>query len=181
MRELLWGWRRKAAILTLILACSVTFIWFRSFFVLQVLNIPIAADEYFQVCSTSRNVSFSRMSITRTGEHARSQVKLWYSGNIEQQHGLSRNLVHLQIGKMSCYSWQAPSKMLDGVPFKMSVGTTGAMYQAEGTCRAIPHWSIVLPLTLISASLLLSKPSSQKEKAHQNDESLCAEHSWLFP
>ncbi|WP_397570351.1 hypothetical protein [Schlesneria sp. T3-172] len=164
MRELLRGWRRRTAFLTLMLACSVTFIWFRSFFVLQVLNIPIAADEYFQVCSTSRNVSFSRMSITRTGEDATRQVKLWYSGDIEQQHGLNRNLVHLQVGKISCYSWQAPSKVLESVAFDMSVGTTGAMYQAEGTCRAIPHWLIVLPLALISASLLLSKSGSQKEK-----------------
>ena len=150
------GWKRKAAYSTLVLTCSVAFLWFRSYFAVHVLNIPVSADEYFQLCCTSQNVNLSRMSITRTGERAQSAMNLWYSVRIQQFPGESRNLVHLHIGNFSCYTWQIPSERYGVVTFDMGVGTIGEMYQAKGNCRAIPYWLIILPLTLLSAGLLIS-------------------------
>ena len=155
MRTFWIGWKRKAAFLTLVLTCSVAVLWFRSHFMFDVLDIPLGGDEYFQICSQSQNVSLSRMSITRTGDNAQGKLSLWNSGKIERLDSESRYWFHLHIDRSYGSVGQTPPEGFGVVPVGLSLYTFGATYQAKGTCRAIPYWLVVLPLTLLSAGLLI--------------------------
>ena len=102
--EFFKGWRRKAGLVTLAMACVLAVAWMRSY---------VIEDRI--VLSTTPGAS---------GQHAPGAA----------------NMIASRQGKLWLYHWMA----------------------AGLEEFAVPYWSLVLPLTLLSAWLILAKPRKAK-------------------
>lgn len=154
MEEFFRGWKRKLGLVTLMLACASMAGWLRSSFARDYaffLN-----DNY----TTNRLVSFNgsiawerfhqagEKRLTRL-QFSEAEVLLEY----DQRRTCEWNWMFLGFGQgtyksedLDLYKQSNPD-----LPFE---GLTQSI-------RVIPYWSVVLPLTLLSTWLLLSKPRAR--------------------
>jgi hypothetical protein len=127
------GWRRKLGVVTLVVACMFAALWVRSPTIDDRITFPTFCN-----CSCESESIFGRL--------------VWQTV-ISEDTEYDLSLRSTQWG--------------DGMPPRM-FGDDGLFYfhrnGREGSLfleLCIPHWSIVIPLTLLSAWLLLSKPRSK--------------------
>ena len=122
MREFFQGWRRKAGLATLAMACLLTVAWMRSF----VIGDRLQVASHFLISA---------------------------GGGVEWQFDRTGDLI----------DWTSAPVDPDGIFFLFRMGS-----QIRRTIY-LSYWSLVLPLTLLSAWLLLIKPrpaKSAKESSH---------------
>ncbi len=132
--------RRKFGVLTLLLACVFMVGWVRSLTVIDVLTLR--PDKYCSVFIVS-NKSWMFLQIAKA--EVRQAHRLRWPTSYRSER--ARHLKHF----FKCYPGQPNVLIVDGkspLP-KLSV-------------YACPYWSIIIPLTLLSAWLLLSKPRKKK-------------------
>lgn len=142
----MWGYfkplRRKLGVVTLGLACLFGAAWVRSLFAADVVEV-------------------------RTGPHSLEALK---SGI----HLLAWESMFCDLDSSTrVFNWNTyPSPELFDTTFKWNDRYYGFdVYQLGGpsenfvfTRRSIPYWSVVVPITLLSAGLLLSKPRVRQPK-----------------
>ena len=135
MGDFFHGWRRKAGCVTLVMALVLLGAWIRS---LQVLDQVRVSREYQTpiYCLQSANGSIRWIVDEARG----AEIYLW----------------------MSRTRGNAPHLFADGTPecewkFRWLGFGAGKPSRLE-TIWFIPYWSIVIPLTLLSACLILWKP-----------------------
>ena len=146
MGEFFRGWKRKIGVLTLLIACVLMLGWVRS------LSIEDAATLSGKTTHLILTSSQSKMVLTRhrdaTGMTAASYqagwtsnpiTDVWASTPIEKERFWKRFGFNFEIG---------------------TVTTVGFYQQAQVEyCNlVVPYWSIVIPLIMLSAFLLLSNP-----------------------
>jgi hypothetical protein len=153
MAEFFKGWRRKLGIATLILACVFMAGWVRSQFTFDDLDIAFGdpfVDMAYTVRSTCNGIEFMRVSgLPPAGEWS----------------GLS-NLAALDENRNTKYVSPRPAQQetvrrWDWAGFHF-VDRRRMNWRHDE--YMIPYWSIVIPLTLISAFLLLTKPRKLTQK-----------------
>jgi hypothetical protein len=132
MQTFFHGWRRKAGVVTLVMACVVTGLWVRTLFF---------ADQICFVMGDRKHYINSGQSGLCWLSVDRSPVLEWHTvvpaEEFEQLH-LNRPLAEsLNEGFAKLIGW----------------GRNPA-------CRYLLYWWLVLPLTLLSAYLILWKPQA---------------------
>ena len=136
MGEFLKGWRRKVGCVTLVMALAFTMGWVRSVSVSEGAVIQFPAWTHFLIS---------------TGGHF-SWMANFPASDRPVEETVDHSFVYAEIE----WKWRCRWHGIDigeghlmGFPLKAWV---------------IPYWSIVIPLTLLSAYLLLSKPHNSTPK-----------------
>ena len=148
MREFFKPWRRQFGVMTLIMSCVVTNIWFitnhRCFEFVSAIGEPIhiltARTGYFRWSSY--------MDINTT-----AAPFLW------QEWPASENNIEPMDAPLMRIEWQWH---LSWVGFEFGKGRCHG--SSPIAVWAVPYWSIAIPMTLASAYLLLSKPRKSIQK-----------------
>ncbi|MDB5344825.1 MAG: hypothetical protein JWP89_3202 [Schlesneria sp.] len=147
MKAFFRGWRRKAGIITLLMACASSSVWLRSFVTTDWLTVPGGkrAREPLKIVSSRGSVAV---------------LPLRYSKLTE-----AMQTFELSVPKL--YSRPAVSiETQPGIWFTWHWKRSGFGYATEDSGRywlfMFPYWSIVVPLTFLAAYLILWKPK-QKE------------------
>jgi hypothetical protein len=125
MREFFHGWRRKAGVASLVMACAVTSLWIRSQANLDVVWLRVLGQQF------AVNTSPGQLLMFRL-DTAHFDDVLWFS---------------------------METRSAEGVAIIKSIDHLNGQHPEPGThYLRIWYWSIVLPLTLLSAYLILWKP-----------------------
>ena len=143
MREFFQGWRRKTIVVTLVLACLLMAGWMRSFITFDALYAPIgqlisANGGIYGELSVETPLDFSFFSYGSQGPNVKGRADYYNDPNMVRKF----------------WHWRF---------FGFAYGFQHADREQAILC-IIPYWSIVIPLTLVSAYLLLSKPRTQALK-----------------
>ena len=140
MGEFFKGWRRKIGVLTLVMACVFMGGWVRSSVMIDCLTVSKGwwfGTEYFMssngLCAWYTSIATDFPAI---------QWRSAYHDDPEYQ------------------TTQIPRTKWSWIDYGMSLGDVidENDYASRLKIWVAPYWSIVVPLTLISAYLLLSKP-----------------------
>ena len=159
MREFFRGWRRKIGLLTLVMACVVMVEWIRS--MTNSTQFSIRTEKHACVGIKSANQVFSlfywRFNDLSMKWDAQEDIEFVVYPFAEQP-GMKNWPDGIFRWRIGDFGWQASS-----------IGPNHRMVQFIA-----PNWSIVIPLTLISALLLLSKPRHRKSQSPPNSISAAA-------
>ena len=140
MGEFLHGWRRKAGCVTLVMACSFMTLCIRSTIVHDVFTLPITKLTTIYMLSEKRTFCFG---ISQRGSLRSIGWKSSPSGtsNFSTSFGyFTWYQSLLGVGLAGNYSWpRSFDREID-----------------------VPHFYVIIPLTAISAYLLLSNPRRPK-------------------
>ena len=150
--EFLKGWRRKAGLVTLAMTCMLTVGWMRSLVLLEQLRITGWPNNR-TICSISSE-----------------QCCLgWVRGVAEEPHSIDGSLFPsmdwtsftnepgLQAGPITALKEELFDWRYGYAGFCVGEMDSGAVFLCF-----IPYWLLVLPLTLLSAWLILGKPRRAK-------------------
>lgn len=154
MRELVRGWKRKLGVLMLVLACLVMCAWMRSFFIADVIEYTTSShsqDEYQSVGGVLAWWTDINFDESATPFEADPPVR--WNGGVSTTNFFSN---HYQLDEMKM-DWSINWPCI-------GIGKSPAAVVGNGSrhLRIVPYWSIVLPLTLASAWLILSRPHIAK-------------------
>ena len=148
MGEFFKGWRRKFGLVTLLTACALMMVWVRNYVIRDSINVPTGNSSSLQLIS---------------GYHCLNIVAMWSSipdkemasfriYRHEQKEGVGIHAgEYMLAGSPSPFRPKWP-RFGDGSRF-----TTLMIF-------SLPYWSIVVPLTLVSLWLLISRPRSSTSK-----------------
>ena len=131
MRSFFHGWRRKAGVVSLLMACGLMVSWLRSYI----------SEERFWI----------RM-------HDRCHVITHSHGRLEQ---ISFDLAKDDGENIRSLGWFS----------QKHTGNLFPQWHFEPDYHVVAHWLVVLPLTLLSAYLILWKPrkaKSSRQPANSN-------------
>ncbi len=150
MRTFFQGRRRTAGTVTLVLACVLMAGWVRSLTFIEGVSIPVGMKRSASLVSNDSSL-------------------VWLT-----QHGdafflfpqfISRRFSDIddRLFENPFFEWRGK---WCGFGFGISVDGTKQVgnqivQMTPGTVAVIPYWSVVIPLTLISAYLLVSKPRNR--------------------
>lgn len=157
MPEFLRGGKRGAGIATLMIAIAFLVGWLRS----------LQTDDYMYCCPTRANyilVSSQGLFTLMSYSYASHSVALSRSDALfkptVKNLGLGWVTTSIFNGP-TIVLWQTATKAWHSEYGGFSIGTASFSKNEKVICVSFPYWSIVLPLTGISAALLLtrSKPS----------------------
>jgi hypothetical protein len=150
MGDVFHGWRRKVGVVTLLVACVFADGWGRSLWYEDWLAVITSSqsEHYHQRCLFSLHGKISW--VERQVFNALSPYSPSVAWGTNQQNG---HLVAAPLfGIVSNWRWE-----LGGFGYGDSPNSDGT---AASSIIVIPYWSIVIPLILLSAWLLLKKPRS---------------------
>ena len=160
MREFFRGWKPTVGLVTLVLALMFTGGWVRSQLIFDA-SIRNHGGYRYSIMSFDGMIDFKRISEVEGWPSV-----IWDSGKVSQIQGfeLDENGTRrpfdpwesIEVNlKWDCGRFHFGSGMI-------TWGTRKLKYEAY----VIPYWSLVLPLTAISAFLLLSKRGHSNEKVN---------------
>ena len=144
MGEFFKGWRRKAGLVTLAMALAFMMLWFRSYLIKDFVEAGASDNSHQFVTTDGGDIVWAR-----------------YRSD-------------LLIGQPVQWSWKSvayrrrPFTLPEGWQISAQRTILGAEFmtmQRETTTissRRVPYWTLVLPLTLLSAWLILIKPRKAK-------------------
>ncbi|MDB5346989.1 MAG: hypothetical protein JWP89_5366 [Schlesneria sp.] len=135
------GWRRKAGVVTLVMAIALMAMWLRSYLFNDEVSFPCGQSTCF-VSSIHARLSLGR----QTPSHSSDRVK-WRAFNLSRINVTdTQESCDLQI----CRRWGG---------FRHESGTLKyERSRIEIEQWTIPYWSIAVPLTLLSAYLIVWMP-----------------------
>ena len=142
MGEFFKLWRRRVGVVTLLLACGSMDLWIRSKKVLDLIRLPFIKSTTIYLLSDKKTICFGISS----GAH-------WTSGVWQSKPAGRAN----DLGAERYFTWYEN---------RLGFGIAGNDSWPNSLQREVdvPYWYVVIPLTLLSAWLLLSKPRQSKSK-----------------
>jgi len=155
MWEFFRGWRRKAGILTLVMACLFMAGWIRSIETQDQFVLCYDPPDYFRFIS--------------------------YHGSLIWKRHYDMSSVQRVFPRFEQRSWSYATNKTADIDSPYAIDFQGMITQSKSesygfvftsviipdhkiSLWAAPYWSIVLPLTLLSAFLLLTKPLPSTQK-----------------
>lgn len=141
MHTFFYGWRRKVGVVALVLACVVTGLWMRTRFFADQLVFPMGGRTHY--------VNSAQNGICWLSLHSASSAIKWDTipnGAFDQMH-LNRPL---------------PQSLNELVSRHTAAGLAPA-------CRYLLYWWLAIPLTVLSAYLLLVPSRKQLPTASKPD------------
>lgn len=161
MKEFFRGWKRKVGCLTLTMACVAMVGWVRSFIVADFVHLPFKSEPGTNIVSAISTNSgvvdlcwFSK-PIELPGPTVAIPTP---TQPIEETFSLSTADELFKDRSTGAFTEETD----DRLPKMVVPIVTRPMSQLVPTLR-IAYWSIVIPLTLISAWLLLKKPTKPNQ------------------
>ncbi len=152
MSEYFRGWQRKVGVLTLVMACVLTTIW------LTCLTNPSLINRLFD-----RMVPYSGGGVTLFTDGNRiSLVKGEVITTIDEVETIDNSSHPTTLPESNQDASQDDDQSTDGVS-QMTVPVRLVTLNLTSMVD-IPFWSIVVPLILVSAFLLLTKPRKSTVK-----------------
>ena len=159
MGEFFKGWRRKAGLVTLAMACMLSMGWMRSYGIQDM--IPVKDGESLHVVeSIDGGLRWTRHVPPPNSQTYSSQdIPVRWSSQDVSKIGSAKYWV---VAGMFNVEWQ-----WNWCGFHFAAATIGnPPAKTRHDVLIIPYWSLVLPLTLLSAWLILGKPRKAKPVAN---------------
>jgi len=178
-------WRRKIGVVTLVMACGLAAFWIKSSILHDLLTWNLKTTSYY-VESCVGQMHFVSNSFLPDRDFVESRdfeklMKLWVTGKMPTFSHISQPLLKFwgyerdDDGRLSYHplqrskiNWQyefagfhiSDSGKIEGLPQGIKIRSIRCI---------VPYWSIVIPLTLLSAWLLLRRfePSLDVERARR--------------
>ena len=151
MGDFFHGWRRKAGCVTLLMACVMMCGWVRSRTTCDFISF-FGSDR-----KALHDLSSTRMGLMymRTDQDFTGQTKsITFATRTWNPARVTDYLLGTEM------NWR-----IDSCGFRFGKSVHRGPYSiANLTAWIIPYWSIVIPLTAISACLLLTKPRKSSQK-----------------
>jgi len=141
MKEFFRGWKRKVGVFTLLMACALMCGWFRSWKWWETL---LVLDTGVRNCTINSNQG--QIAWIDWHEHSENPTKLRY----------------FQMDACEFSEYRPIENLSRFVIFTKAVVRFPPGRSATADVRIIDYWSVVTPLTLLSAYLLLVKPRVAK-------------------
>lgn len=157
MREFFTGWRRKAGCIALVMACVLMAGWARSADTFDFVgaNGRLSRVGIESVCG--------RIKVIRTSPLGDPNLFNFTSGPVEHLEYVKTTAdgKHELIPALGSPTWR-----LDWIGFHTSVGDYPTYSSTiRMSVLIVPYWAVVLPLTLLSAYLILWKPRKRKAES----------------
>jgi len=162
MREFFRGWKRKAGCVTLAMACAFITECVRTFDVHDKIsycpasNIKYALAARGEVIDWTRSESVDGASINQPGFSWR-RIPKWTKSQLTP--------TEIKISESRLLDWD---RRLCGFAFysgQIKVPfTNGPVITVRMIGCSVPFWSIVVPLTALSAYMLLNKPREKNKQ-----------------
>ena len=141
MREFFHGWRRKAGCVLLVLACTLMGMWIRGRFYKEMYELRSDDQSEFEICFTGTAIECEyRWETSQTGAFRDLHFANWITFPNEDP-----------ADRQTIFPESNSSK------WELSLGSGDSAY-GKGNGLIIPYSTSVLPLTLLSAYLILWKP-----------------------
>ena len=154
------GSRRKVGVLTLMMACIFLIGWIRSPFVEDSIEIPIGRHSTVSLISAYSQLmlksEFSRSSQYSVMIPTWRSIKLWDG-------------IRWYDDPPTVFRWKWNGFAFAEVPYQDLFDD--AWQDFSSTYYFVPYWSIVIPLALLSAYLLLTKPRPAKRVTPESQTS----------
>lgn len=149
MQSFFHGWRRKAGVVTLVMACVLASAWLRSITYEDKFRLSRHSTSEVLVISAHQHVIIAWQNGASAGK-----MPFWTSGRLPE-HGwvfTAEDNVTIYLG-------------LYGSSFGYNTFVTEAWVPKtiDITTLHFPYWIVVIPLTLLSAYLLLWKPRKRPD------------------
>jgi hypothetical protein len=152
MREFFYGWRRKAGVVSLVMAVAVMGMWARSFVVVEQLRVSACS-----VASIRGTVAAVRSTLPQASPQP-TYSKYLVSEIASFKPDENGNYPDWWGGVEVDQRWD-----LAGFHF----GRRRIDQDQQSIIQlGFPYWSLALPLTLLSAYLILWKPRKPREPSH---------------
>lgn len=147
MREFFGGWKRKLGVVTLLMACVSAAGWLRSTTKIDVCYFRgLSAEWKWMLLSGGQKFYVMRAANVST---------LTYDVGNETEAML---ILQDRRSSLEGAYWSQPGSV-NRVP-----GIFSSDQDKHPIASMIPYWSVTIPLTLMSAWLLLSKPRTRQAK-----------------
>ena len=149
MREFFKGWRRKVGCVTLVKACMMTVMWVRSSCIFD-----------------SAMLSIGDLRLLFMSNNHKSGVIL------HKDRPIDIVIVEVTDGRKIVNFWRFDKSRFESqhFMFKPIVAGVGKVFCSDGSrlseITLMPYWVVAIPLTLLSAYLLLSTPRKRTEADH---------------
>ena len=150
------GWRRKIGVVTLVMACLAICFWVRSFHFIDRLSL-IFGSSFTAVESKEHGFQWSKFERT--------------NGDWGNLFNIGWNTIPLK----GPYNASEIEGLMELPHFYFAGFLFASGEFLENTTQSVwiaPHWSVVLPLTLLSAWLLLSNPRQSNKPVEPASERL---------
>lgn len=149
MGEFFKGWKRKLGVATLLMALAFTAAWMRSRFYSDGLSIQVGSKQQHWIISDNFGLYWTAL-FNRTARDPDSFFPIEPRILSEYVDPQENSSVLPDLGwRWHCGDFHFAQRDV-------------WQQNADQYTIMIPYWSLVLPLTLLSAYLLLSKPRSKK-------------------
>ena len=149
MREFFRGWRRKIGIMTLVMACVFSVGWVRSVHVKDEFSLRRNANITHHLISSSSRLGWKTVSIDDP-QSIQFVINLFFSKPAGEYDFFRAPNPDWKWRTEFC-GFEFGQFIPKGPPWSESIWL-------------VPYWSITVPLTLLSAFLLLSKPRQSTQK-----------------
>lgn len=153
MREFFRGWKRKAGVVTLVMALPVMGLWVRSAIVYERALIPCRKSIQY-IASGGHAFFWAASEVEREGMFSHFPTEWQYVPYVPENYP---DCCRIPLWDMdSTTRWE-----LNFCGFHFIEGEIDSRdytRKLRGSIWVFHYWSIVTPLTLLSAWLLLSKP-----------------------
>lgn len=144
MREFFKSWRRKAGVVSLVMACTLLVAWMRTAVTVDIIRLSrqeaiISGDGHFVIYLVRRNASPME----------------WYQWHMRNDERFG--------------PWEKVSRgTFGGIEFgtDVIVDKSTQIEMDRANWWRVPYWELILPLTPLSAYLILWKPSKRMGPEH---------------
>jgi hypothetical protein len=158
VREFFRGWRRKAGLVTLVISVALVGAWMRSAIIADVIQLK-HEDSYQFIGSMLGSMRWSRW----TSPSVSGPQHSWVPSFVWDSH--DANAFQGDAFEEAEVDWRW--KWL-GFEFLHATIRRPSGMNGQTSRWSVPYWSLVLPLTVVSAWLLISKPRAAKSAKESN-------------
>ena len=152
MHEFFQGWRRKTGLALLAMAVLLTVAWFRSLVITDAFSTVVLGDLH--VVQSGHGVAVWARPLGSTIDFG----GLYAHVKVENRH--------LSLHNLKIEHWRSDKNWRCCWQYGIGNAAVGSHEQVGSGLRTLwwraPYWVLVLPLTLLSAFLIVSKPRQPK-------------------
>ena len=163
MREFFRGWKRKAGVMTLLMALGLMGAWIRSQMYIESGVIRLNEDQVLAGCSNRgsfRLITFQYFGKIPSNDAFPIGIAKWERATV-----ISNDLTFMEdpdeifvpVFFRLNTKWHSDWQLL-GFRFVEATLSDGSPVEVKCSAWKIPYWSVTINLTLLSFWLLVSKP-----------------------
>jgi len=154
-------WRRKVGVVTLVMACVFTAVWIRSINRRETAAFSVRNNMRFQIFSQNGNVKIRIIVSDFPVRDFFGQLdkvillKPFFTSGVTREHAVP---IDEKMLIRDSSRWNLTGYGFVVANFKQEI------LSVRVSVWIVPYWLLVIPLTLVSAYLLLSKPRKSTSK-----------------